>query len=60
VGLHELLQFDWTLVGEADAVAEALTSAADLAGINLPVLDEHLAQLKAVIADRRRYTQILA
>ncbi|MCW2934829.1 MAG: hypothetical protein JWM19_5791 [Actinomycetia bacterium] len=60
VGLQELLQFDWALVAEADAVAEVLTSAADLAGINLPALDEHLATLKTVIADRRRYIQVLA
>ena len=60
VGLQELFQFDWTLVGEADAVAEVLTGAADLAGIDMPALDEHLARLRAVIADRRRYVQILA
>ena len=60
LGLQELLQFDWTMVGEADAVAEVLTRAADLAGIDAAALDEHLARLKTVIADRRRYIQILA
>jgi hypothetical protein len=56
--LQELLQFDWTLVAETDAVAEVLARAADLAGIDVPALDDHLAQLKTVIADRARFIQI--
>jgi hypothetical protein len=60
VGLEELLQFDWTLVVEADAIADALTRAADLAALDATTMDEHLARLKSVIADRRRYIQILA
>jgi hypothetical protein len=60
VGLQELFQFDWTLVAEAEAAAEVLARAADLAGIDVPALDEHLATLRAVIADRRKYVQILA
>jgi hypothetical protein len=58
VGLQELLQFDWTLVAEADSVAEVLSRAADLAGIDVPALDEHLARLTTVIADRGRFIQI--
>jgi hypothetical protein len=60
VGLQELLQFDWGLVAEADAAAEVLARAADLAAIDVAALEEHLARLRAVIADRRRYVQILA
>jgi len=60
VALRELLQFDWTLVAEAEAVAEALSRAASLAGIDLTAVDEHLARLRAVIADRRRYVQVPA
>jgi hypothetical protein len=60
VGLQELLQFDWTLVCEADALAEAVTRAADLAALDGPAMDEHIATLRSVIADRRRYIQILA
>lgn len=59
VGLDELLQFDWTLVVEADVLATAITGAADLAALDVVALDEHLAKLRAVIADRRRYIQIL-
>jgi len=60
VGLQELLQFDWTLVGEADALADVLASAADLGAVDATAVDEHLAKLRSVIADRRRYIQILA
>jgi hypothetical protein len=58
IGLSELLQFDWTLVAEADAVAGALASAAELAALDAAAADEHLAALKGVIADRRRFVQI--
>jgi len=59
IGLGELFQFDWTLVGEADALAGALAAVADLAAVDAAV-DEHLANLRSVIADRRRYIQVLA
>lgn len=58
LGLAELLQFDWTLVGEAGALAEALGRAGDLAAVDEVVVGEHLAKLRSVIADRRRYLQI--
>ena len=58
LGLNELLQFDWTLVAEADAVAEAAARAADLAALDPTTMDEHLTALKGVIADRRRFLQI--
>jgi len=59
MGIAELLQFDWTLVGEADALAETLGLAADLAAVDATAVSEHLAKLKSVVADRRRYLQIL-
>jgi hypothetical protein len=60
VGLLELLQFDWTLVSEAEALADAVSRAADLAAMNSQAADECIARLRSVIADRRRYIQILA
>jgi len=60
VALQELLQFDWALVAEAEAVAEVLCRAPDLAGIDTSALDGHLARLRAVVADRRRYVQVPA
>ena len=60
LGLTELLQFDWALVGEAAALADTLDRAIDLAAVDGTVIDEHLAKLKSVIADRRQYVQIPA
>jgi hypothetical protein len=60
MGTEDLLQFDWTLVGEADSLADTLAGAADLAAVDTAAVEEHLAKLRAVVADRRRYIQILA
>ncbi|HEX4830635.1 MAG TPA: hypothetical protein VH478_06030 [Trebonia sp.] len=59
VGLADLLQFDWTLVGEADALADAAAAAADLAALDVAALEEHLGKLRSVVADRRQYARIL-
>jgi hypothetical protein len=60
VGLDELLQFDWTLVGEADALAAALAEASDLAAVDAAGLEARLRQIREVIADRRHYIELLA
>ena len=60
VGLDELLQFDWTLVGEADALAVALADATDLAAVDAAGLEARLRQIRGVVADRRHYIELLA
>ncbi len=60
VGLDELLQFDWTLVGESDALSETLGAVAALDEIDLPAQEARLRKIREVIADRRRYLEILA
>jgi hypothetical protein len=60
VGLDELLQFDWTLVGESDALSHDLGSVAVLDEIDLPAADARLRRIREVITDRRRYLEILA
>jgi hypothetical protein len=60
VGLDELLQFDWTLVGESDALAEALGAAVALDEVDVPAQEARLRKMREVIADRRRYLEILA
>jgi hypothetical protein len=60
VGLDELLQFDWTLVGESDALSHDLGSVAVLDEIDLPALQARLRRIREVIGDRRRYLEILA
>jgi hypothetical protein len=60
LGLDELLQFDWTLVGESDALAQDLGSAGVLDEIDVPAADARLRTIRQVIADRRHYLEILA
>jgi hypothetical protein len=59
-GLDELMQFDWALVGEADELAALLASAADLAAVDQPAVQRRLRRLTEVIADRRRYAEVIA
>jgi hypothetical protein len=60
IGLDELLQFDWTLVGEAESLAAGLAAVADLAAVDAAALGEQLRRIKDVIADRRHYVEVLA
>jgi hypothetical protein len=60
VGLDELLQFDWTLVGEADALAQALANAPELDATDALALDARLRTIREVLGDRRRYIEVLA
>ena len=59
-GLDELLQFDWTLVGEADELAALFAAAPDLAALDPGAVQQRLRRLTEVIADRRRYVTIQA
>jgi hypothetical protein len=58
-GLDELLQFDWALVSEADELAGQLTTAADLGAIDPAAVAQQLRRLTEVIADRRRYIEVI-
>jgi hypothetical protein len=60
VGLDELMQFDWTLVGESDALAGDLDRARALDQIDVAAQEARLRKIREVIADRRRYLEILA
>src|ERR1700691_42695 len=59
-GLEDLLQFDWTLVGEAPEIASVISEAPDLATVDAGAVQGHLRQLKSVIADRRNYVEVVA
>ena len=59
-GLDELMQFDWALVGEADELAARLASAADLSAVDQAAVRQGLSRLAGVVADRRRYAEIVA
>ena len=60
VGLDELLQFDWTLVGESDGLSHDLAGAGDLDRIDVAAAEARLQRIREVISDRRRYIEILA
>jgi hypothetical protein len=60
VGLDELLQFDWTMVGESEALALDITRCGALDQIDIPAAQERIGRLREAMADRRRYLEILA
>ncbi len=57
-GLEELMQFDWTLVGEAEAMCAELDRVLALDEIDVRALESRLRNLRAVMSDRQRYTEI--
>jgi hypothetical protein len=57
-GLDELLQFDWTLVGEADALAEETGRVAALDELDIPAYEARLRKIREVMSDRQRYVEI--
>jgi hypothetical protein len=59
-GLDELLQFDWALVGEADELASVLAEVPDLDAVAAAAVDQRLRRLTGLIADRRRYIDVVA
>jgi hypothetical protein len=60
VGLDELLQFDWTLVGEADALATAAGEWAVLDEVDVADAEARLKRIRDVAGDRRRYLEVQA
>jgi hypothetical protein len=60
VGLDELLQFDWTLVGEADALVAAAGDWGALDEIDVVDAEARRKRIRDVIGERRRYLEIQA
>ena len=58
-GLDELLQFDWALVSEAEELAGRLAAATDLGAIDPATVAQQLRRLTELIADRRRYIEVI-
>jgi hypothetical protein len=59
-GLDELLQFDWGLVSESDELAALLAGAPDLAAVDHAGAKQRLRSLIELIADRRKYVEVIA
>lgn len=60
LGLDELLQFDWTLVGEADTLSSDLGRVMVLDEIDVPAVEARLGKIRDVMGDRQRYLEIQA
>jgi hypothetical protein len=57
VGLVDLIQFDWALVCESDALAAELNEAHGLDQVKTPLLEARLTRMRQTIADRRGYAE---
>jgi hypothetical protein len=60
VGLDELMQFDWALVGEADGLATDLAEIAELDAVDAAAVEGRLRRIRDLIGERRRYLEIQA
>lgn len=60
VGLDELLQFDWTLVGESDALSGELRRVLALDEVDPAGVEARLRKIREVVGDRRRYLEVQA
>ncbi len=60
VGLDELLQFDWALVGEADSLGAEAASWLALDELDAAAIEARLKRIREVISDRRRYLEMPA
>jgi hypothetical protein len=58
VGLADLLQFDWSMVGESDLLARDLAAVTDLAAVDVPGYQARVRRLREIIADRQHYIEI--
>ena len=60
VGLDELMQSDWSLVGESDALATELAEVAELDAVDAAAVEDRLRRIRELMGDRRRYMEIQA
>jgi len=58
VGLEDLMQFDWTLVGESDVLARDLDLAGALDELDVAAYELRLRRIRDIIGDRQRYIEI--
>ncbi len=58
VGLDELLQFDWTLVGEADGLVADMSATFGLDELDMAAVEARLRKIRELMSDRQRYIEI--
>ncbi len=58
VGLNDLLQFDWNLVGESDVLARDLGQVLALNEIDIPAIETRVRRIREIIGERQRFIEI--
>ena len=58
IGLEDLLQFDWTLVGESDELARDLDLVAELDEIDVAGIEARVRKIREIVGERQRYLEI--
>ncbi len=58
VGLNDLLQFDWNLVGESDVLARDVGQVLALNEIDIPAVETRVRRIREIIGDRQRFIEI--
>jgi len=58
VGLEDLLQFDWNLVGESDVLARDLAAVAALNLVDVPGYEARVRKIREIIGERQRFIEI--
>jgi hypothetical protein len=57
-GLEDLIQFDWTLVGESDVLARDLDRVGALDELDVAEYETRVRKIKEIIGDRQRFIEI--
>ena len=58
VGLADLIQFDWTMVGESDLLAEDLAAVTALDQLDVAAFEARVRNVRQIIDDRQRFIEI--
>jgi hypothetical protein len=58
VGLNDLLQFDWTMVGESDQLARDLDLVSGLDELDIAGTELRVRKIKELIGERQRFIEI--
>jgi hypothetical protein len=59
VGLKDLLQFDWTMVGESDVLARDLEQVSELDQLDVPAYEARVRKIKDLAGERQRFVEIM-
>jgi hypothetical protein len=58
VGLQDLLQFDWTMVGESDLMARDLDQVGGLDELDVAAYESRVRKIKDLVGERQRFIEI--